>query len=720
MNPKRHLLATALVVIAAFAATACEPTDPPGSTTTTSTTATTAPATTTSTEPPPTSTTTTTTPPSTTTTTAPTTTAAPTTTTSTTTTTTAPDPVEEDSGDLGLPGPAFTGSSGSPSGSKPESKVWYHDGSWWGTLWDTPTSTFRIFRFNDPTDTWIPTATKLDNRFNSRADVLWTGSQLFVASHVFAEGSSSTHHGVPARLYRLSDNGATKTWTTDVGFPVQINDARSETLVIDRDSLGRIWATWMQSNKIVTAVSAPGGTGFGAPVVLPVPSATVSSDDISSIAAFGGNRIGVMWSNQNANAMYFIARNDSAPLTSWGPVEVAYSGSAAADDHINIKVDPSGRVLVAAKTSRTGSNVLIHVLDRDPATGTWTSHPAGIGSDNHTRPIIVIDDTGLVHLFATSGQSGGTIYAKTAPISALNFPPGKGEPVLVDASDPDINNPTSTKQVVTQSSGLLVLATDDSTRTYWTHRDTFGVTPTGTPPVASFTATPTSGNSPLAVGFVSTSTGEPTSYTWSFGDGTSGTGPAPTHVYDTAGLYAVSLTVTNAWGTDSITVNDIVNVSTPPPVGIPQTFTALADANVKSTSPTRNYGADQTLRVRGGSPAYASYVRFDVSGLTMPVASARLRFFVTDGSRDGGSVHSTSTAWTESGLTWANAPAATGPVLAEIGKTVAGTWVDVDVTAAVQGNGSVAFRLATMVTDSGMFSSREFTNPPQLIVTPTA
>ncbi len=44
-------------------------------------------------------------------------------------------------------------------------------------------------------------------------------------------------------------------------------------------------------------------------------------------------------------------------------------------------------------------------------------------------------------------------------------------------------------------------------------------------------------------------TSEPLTYVWSFGDGTLGSGVTPTHTYNTAGNYAVVLTVTNTDGT---------------------------------------------------------------------------------------------------------------------------------------------------------------------------
>ncbi len=68
---------------------------------------------------------------------------------------------------------------------------------------------------------------------------------------------------------------------------------------------------------------------------------------------------------------------------------------------------------------------------------------------------------------------------------------------------------------------------------------------------ASFTAEPTSGPAPLTVQFTDKSTGNPTSWSWDFGDGKTSTEQNPTHTYDSAGEYTVILTVSDGTDTDS-------------------------------------------------------------------------------------------------------------------------------------------------------------------------
>lgn len=85
--------------------------------------------------------------------------------------------------------------------------------------------------------------------------------------------------------------------------------------------------------------------------------------------------------------------------------------------------------------------------------------------------------------------------------------------------------------------------------------------PTPAAPVADFTATPQSGSAPLLVTFANTSTGVPTTWAWTFGDGTtSSLATPPPKTYASTGSFTVTLTVTNAGG--SSTISKVISTST--------------------------------------------------------------------------------------------------------------------------------------------------------------
>ena len=64
----------------------------------------------------------------------------------------------------------------------------------------------------------------------------------------------------------------------------------------------------------------------------------------------GGNKIGVMWSDQNTATDFFAVHSDAQPDNVW-TIETALQGTGLADDHINLKTDVTGRVFAAVKTS---------------------------------------------------------------------------------------------------------------------------------------------------------------------------------------------------------------------------------------------------------------------------------------------------------------------------------------------------------------------------------
>jgi PKD repeat protein len=96
-------------------------------------------------------------------------------------------------------------------------------------------------------------------------------------------------------------------------------------------------------------------------------------------------------------------------------------------------------------------------------------------------------------------------------------------------------------------------------------------------PVAAFTGTPTSGTAPLKVSFTDASTNTPTSWSWSFGDGSSvnATVKNPIHTYSTPGNYTVALTATNAGGDGNMIETNYIQVTSP--VNQPPILSSITD-----------------------------------------------------------------------------------------------------------------------------------------------
>jgi PKD repeat protein len=245
-------------------------------------------------------------------------------------------------------------------------------------------------------------------------------------------------------------------------------------------------------------------------------------------------------------------------------------------------------------------------------------------------------------------------------------------------------------------------------------------------PTAVATSSITSGVAPLGVAFDGTGSSDPDgdalTYAWDLdGDGAfdDSTAAKPTFTYATAGSYKVQLRVADGRGgssTASVTITVTASGATT------LTFTPDADARVQQANSGSNYGTSNYLQVRGGTSLVTeSYVRFQASGITGPVTSAKLRLrALSNGTVDGPALYTASSAWSQSTITWANRPARATTVIGDLGAIAGNATVEYDVTPAVSGDGTITFALIGTSGDGVDFASREYsdsTRRPRLLVT---
>lgn len=147
------------------------------------------------------------------------------------------------------------------------------------------------------------------------------------------------------------------------------------------------------------------------------------------------------------------------------------------------------------------------------------------------------------------------------------------------------------------------------------------------------------------------------------------------------------------------------------------TFQPTADSSVKAAYPTTNYGGASVLHVDSSS-AHHFYMKFTVTGSNgRAVTNAKLRLRVADASQHGGTFYSVSdTAWGEKTINWNNAPAAGTTPLASLGAVTVGSWVEVDVTGLIKGDGTYSLRASSPNTDLATYKSKETADKPQLVV----
>lgn len=373
-----------------------------------------------------------------------------------------------------FPYPSGTGGNSAPTGEKPESKLWWNDGFWWGSLWSTAGNAYHIYRLNPTNQTWVDTGVAIDDRLTSRADALWDGQYLYLVSHVFTTSGTPAPENEHGRLYRYSYNPVTKHYTLNPDFPVKVTQGKSETLVLAKDSTGTLWVAYIEERKVMVNHSHNGNDrNWDNPFVLPVTGATnLTTDDIASLIAFNGY-VGIMWSNQDTGKIHFAAHQDGAPATTW-QTTAAYTPSS--DDHINLKSlqsDGTGSLFAVVKTSQSFPLIVVLVCNSGAnclSASHWSAYPVYEGAANvPTRPILLIDtDDRILYVFVQARENGHyAIYYKSTSLDNIMFPSGIGEPFIKSVTDGEINNPTSTKQNVNSTTGLVILASSSGTNYYY-------------------------------------------------------------------------------------------------------------------------------------------------------------------------------------------------------------------------------------------------------------
>jgi Calcineurin-like phosphoesterase len=149
------------------------------------------------------------------------------------------------------------------------------------------------------------------------------------------------------------------------------------------------------------------------------------------------------------------------------------------------------------------------------------------------------------------------------------------------------------------------------------------------------------------------------------------------------------------------------------------TFKAAADARVEQGHPALNAGASPDLEViHASGQNVESYLRFTVRGISGAVQSARVRVYsTTETAENGPALYTTDKVWKETEMTWENRPRRASRELGNQDLVRRYSWVEYDVTSIVSGEGTYSF---VMVGDSGedlIFSSRESSNGPELVIT---
>lgn len=246
----------------------------------------------------------------------------------------------------------------------------------------------------------------------------------------------------------------------------------------------------------------------------------------------------------------------------------AYAIATGGSQYSNLGVSTAHRHLLADFSGTSGEDALLGLRDKLRSSGSaheyrWQintgSGQVALGTDAG-RPTFTLTRPGndgylrgwVVHPANASLETAtGRLFFNTTAVNAdiwVVFATGRGTPPTAAISGSGLD--------ATFSLNGVDMTWDTAADRLQSSAVTFLP-----PPVASFTASPTSGGPPLTVNFNAGASSSPaglTTYMWDFGDGTTAAGPNPTHTYTEPGIHRVSLRVTDALGRHEVANRTVV------------------------------------------------------------------------------------------------------------------------------------------------------------------
>jgi PKD repeat protein len=176
-----------------------------------------------------------------------------------------------------------------------------------------------------------------------------------------------------------------------------------------------------------------------------------------------------------------------------------------------------------------------------------------------------------------------------------------------DGTSSNVQTPTKRYTSAGNYPVTLTVATAAGLTSIASHTITVATATPATPPVsAAFDMTPSSATVRSIVTFTDRSTGSPTSWQWSFGDGSTSGAQNPTHAYTIPASYTVSLTVAN--GVNLSTMSHVITISAP------TAYRSLVPAAAQTNGIGGSVWRTELTLFNGGSEAAAGQFTFIPGG----------------------------------------------------------------------------------------------------------
>lgn len=324
---------------------------------------------------------------------------------------------------------------------------------------------------------------------------------------------------------------------------------------LDSNRVAILWAGYQGGNNIASIVLDIDGDSITGGIPSPLPEFGHTNNHY--LIALDPSRM-VIFTPGNPSSASIATVNPNTSITTGG---LDYMNEAPSYP-MSCPVSPTSFMLMGhrfSETSVTTDMVLCSV-------GENIETVDSLSIEQYVYEMVALMDEHV--LLTIVDPSDFSVSLAIATIDGYNIVLGEAHAVPGIAIDNDIGLNEWLRVMAFRGSDDLIIFDNINTMVSG-HVDLYSEPPPA--PIASFTASSTAGTAPLTVQFTDTSTGPPTAWEWNFGDGTTSTEQNPVHLYETPGIYTVSLRASSLSGSDIMIRTGFVTVIEPIPEPEPDT-----------------------------------------------------------------------------------------------------------------------------------------------------
>lgn len=264
----------------------------------------------------------------------------------------------------------------------------------------------------------------------------------------------------------------------------------------------------------------------------------------------------------------------------------------------------------------------------NPTAFSWSFPGGSPATSTDENPVVTYNTSGSYSVTLVASNNGGSstatqanyITVGPAPVPSFGVTVGTISVSFLNTSTNSISyswdfgdgvtstltNPTHTYSA--DGTYEVVLTATNSCGTATASRQVIILTP----PTAGFSVANRTGCAPFSVTFNNTSSANAGAFNWQFPGGTPATSTAqnPTVVYNTPGSYGVTLTVSNAAGSNTATQSNYITVGPPPAAAFTSSVSGLnatfTNNSVNAISYLWNFGNGNTSTQANPATTYAT------------------------------------------------------------------------------------------------------------------